>query len=170
MALTNITVQPMGRQHNRTAFHCGAEPLDRYLKQQARQDADKRVAAPFVAVKPPGTRVLGYYTLSASVLTLADLPDELARKLPRYPQLPVTLLGRLAVDQSTKGQGLGEHLLMDALHRSLAHADRIAAMAVVVDAKDESAAAFYRHFGFLTLQAQPSRLFVSMRLVAQFLG
>ena len=160
----------MGRQHNRTAFHCGAEPLDRYLKQQARQDADKRVAAPFVAVNPPDTRVLGYYTLSASVLTLADLPEDLARKLPRYPQLPVTLLGRLAVDESTKGQGLGEHLLMDALHRSLAHADQIAAMAVVVDAKDESAANFYRHFGFLTLQAQPSRLFVPMRLVAQLLG
>ena len=160
----------MGRQHNRTAFHCGAEPLDRYLKQQARQDADKRVAAPFVAVNPPDTRVLGYYTLSASVLTLADLPDELVRKLQRYPRLPVTLLGRLAVDQSTKGQGLGEHLLMDALHRSLAHADQIAAMAVVVDAKDESAASFYRHFGFLTLQAQPSRLFVPMRLVAQLLG
>jgi hypothetical protein len=107
VALSNITVEPLGRQHDRAAFHCGAEALDRYLKQQARQDADKRVAAPFVAVSPPNARVLGYYTLSASVLTLTDLPDELARKLPRYPQLPVTLLGRLAVDQSTKGQGLG---------------------------------------------------------------
>lgn len=170
MALTSITVEPLGRQHDRTAFHCGAEALDRYLRQQARQDADRRVAAPFVAVRPPDTRVVGYYTLSASVLTLADLPEDLARKLPRYPQLPVTLLGRLAVDQSTKGQGLGEHLLLDALSRSLAHADQIAAMAVVVDAKDEAAAAFYRHFGFLTLQAQPRRMFVPMRLVAQLLG
>ena len=170
MPLTNITVEPLGRQHDRTAFRCGAEVLDRYLKQQARQDADKRVAAPFVAVNPPARRVLGFYTLSASVLTLGDLPDELIRKLPRYPQLPVTLLGRLAVDESTKGKGLGEHLLLDALQRSLAHAEQIAAMAVVVDAKDESAAAFYRHFGFLTLQAQPSRLFVPMRLVAQLLG
>ena len=169
MTLTTIKVEALGPQHDRTAFRCGAEALGRYLKQQARQDADKRVAAPFVAVNRPDTRVLGYYTLSASVLTLADLPDELARKLPRYPQLPVTLLGRLAVDQSTKGQGLGEHLLLDALHRSLAHADQIAAMAVVVDAKDESAATFYRHFGFLTLQAQPRRLFVPMRLVAQLL-
>ena len=170
MALTSITVEPLGRQHDRTAFHCGAEALDRYLRQQARQDADRRVAAPFVAVRPPDTRVLGYYTLSASVLTLADLPEDLARKLPRYPQLPVTLLGRLAVDQSTKGQGLGEHLLLDALHRCLAHADQIAAMAVVVDAKDESAAAFYRHYGFIPLQAQPSRLFVPMRSIAQLLG
>ncbi|MBK8066027.1 MAG: GNAT family N-acetyltransferase [Betaproteobacteria bacterium] len=170
MALPPITVEPLGRQHDRTAFHCGAQALDRYLQQQARQDADKRVAAPFVAVRPTDGRVLGYYTLSASVLTLPDLPDELARKLPRYPQLPVTLLGRLAVDQSTKGQGLGEHLLLDALRRSLAHADQIAAMAVVVDAKDEAAAAFYRHYGFGTLQAQPSRLFVPMRSVAQLLG
>ncbi len=170
MALTGITVEPLGRQHNRTAFHCGAEALDRYLKQQARQDADKRVAAPFVAVRPPDTVVLGYYTLSASVLALTELPEELARKLPRYPQLPITLLGRLAVDQSAKGQGLGEHLLLDALHRSLAHADQIAAMAVVVDAKDENAAAFYRHYGFIPLQTQPSRLFVPMLSIAQLLG
>ena len=170
MAFTDITVEPLGRQHDRTAFHCGAEELDRYLKQQARQDADKRVAAPFVAVRPPETVVLGYYSLSASVLTLTDLPDELARKLPRYPQLPVTLLGRLAVDQATKGQGLGEHLLLDALHRSLTHADQIAAMAVVVDAKDENAAAFYQHYGFIPLQNQPRRLFVPMRSIAQLLG
>lgn len=170
MTLTGITVEPLGRQHDRTAFHCGADALDRYLKQQARQDADKRVAAPFVAVNPPITRVLGYYTLSASVVTLTDLPDELTRKLPRYPQLPVTLLGRLAVDQSARGQRLGEHLLLDALHRSLTHADEIAAMAVVVDAKDENAAAFYRHYGFIPLQAQPRRLYVPMRVVAQLLG
>jgi len=168
--LTRITVEPLGRQHDRTAFHCGAQALDRYLKQQARQDADKRVAALFVAVHPPDTRVLGYYTLSASVLSLADLPDDLARKLPRYPQLPVTLLGRLAVDQATKGQGLGEHLLLDALNRSLAHADQIAAMAVVVDAKSEEAARFYGHYGFKPLQAQPRRLFVPMTTVAKLLG
>lgn len=168
MVLSSIAVEPLGRQHDRTAFHCGAEALDRYLKQPARQDADKRVAAPFVAVSPPGARVLGYYTLSASVLTLADLPDELARKLPRYPQLLVTLLGRLAVDQSAKGQGLGEHLLLDALRRSLAHADQIATMAVVVDAKDNGAV--YLQYGFLRLQSQPRWLFVPMRSVAQLLG
>lgn len=170
MDLNRITVEPLGRQHDRTAFHCSAEALDRYLKRQARQDAEKRVAAPFVAVSQPDTRVLGYYTLSASVLTLADLPDDLARKLPRYPQLPVTLLGRLAVDQSARGIGLGEHLLLDALNRSLTHADQIAAMAVVVDAKNEATAAFYRHYGFAPLQARPSRLFLPMRLVAQLLG
>lgn len=170
MVLTGIVVEPLGRQHDRVAFNSGAEALDRYLKQQARQDADKRVAAPFVAVSAADPRILGYYTLSASVLTLAVLPHELARNLPRYPQLPVTLLGRLAVDQSVKGQGLGAHLLMDALHRTLTHADQIAAMAVVVDAKDENTASFYRHFGFIPLQAQPSRLFIPMRSVAKLFG
>ena len=170
MALNDIAVEALGRQHDRTTFQCGADALDRYLQQQARQDADRRVAAPFVAVRPPNPRVLGYYTLSASVLTLADLPDDLARKLPRYPQLPVSLLGRLTIDRSARGQGLGEHLLLDALCRSLTHADQIAAMAVVVDAKDEAAAAFYRHYGFLTLQAQPGRLFIPMSTVARLLG
>lgn len=170
MDLARIAVELLERRHDRADFHSGTQALDRYLRQQARQDADKRVAAPFVAIDPPDTRVLGYYTLSASVLTLADLPDDLARKLPRYPQLPVTLLGRLAVDRTAKGQGLGEHLLMDALRRSLVNASQIAALAVVVDAKDENAASFYLHYGFLPLQARPSRLYVSMRSVAHLLG
>ena len=170
MDLASITVERLGRQHNRASFHCGAEALDRYLKQQARQDAVKRVAAPFVAISPPDTPVLGYYKLSAAVLACADLPNELDRKLPPYPQLSVTVMGRLAVDRSTEGQGLGERLLLDALQRSLAHADQLAAMAVVVDAKDENAVSFYRHYGFLPLQARPSRLFVPMRFVAQLLG
>ena len=114
--------------------------------------------------------MLGYYTLSASVLRLDELPEYLARKLPRYPQLPVTLLGRLAVDQMAKGQGLGEHLLLDALHRSLIHAGQIAAMAVVVDAKDAAAAAFFGHYGFLDMHSNSQRLFVAMRTAAQLLG
>jgi GNAT superfamily N-acetyltransferase len=86
--------------------------------------------------------------------------------LPRYPQLPATLLGRLAVDQGMKGRGLGEFLLMDALRRSLEASARIAAMAVLVDAKDDAAHAFYRHFGFLPLHEQPRRLFLPMKNVA----
>ena len=140
--------------------------MDRYLQQQARQDAEKRVAVPFVLVEPPATKVLGYYTLSASVITADALPAELAKKLPRYPRLPVSLLGRLAVDQTQKGKGLGEFLLMDALHRCLDAAAEIAAMAVIVDAKDDGAAAFYARYGFLSLQQQPSRLFLPMKTVA----
>lgn len=163
-------VEALSGKHDRSGFSCGSGALDRYLQQQARQDADKRVAAPFVLVEPPSARVLGYYTLSASVIHAGELPDELARKLPRYPLLPVTLLGRLAVDQSLKRQGMGEFLLMDALWRSLEAASQIAAMAVLVDAKDKAAEAFYAHFGFIALQHQPARLFLPMKTVAGLFG
>lgn len=163
-------VEPLDKHHDRSAFSCGTEALDRYLKQQARQDADKRVAAAFVLVAPPAPQVLGYYTLSASTVTADDLPPELARKIPRYPQLPVVLLGRLAVDTRLKGRQQGEFLLMDALRRSLDAASMIGAMAVLVDAKNESAEAFYRHFGFTPLQGQSARLFLSMKTVAVLFG
>ena len=161
-----VRVEPLQRRHDRSAFACGSPALDRYLLQQARQDADRRIAAPFVLVDPPGTAVLGYYTLSASVIEIDEVPPEMARRLPRYPQLPVTLLGRLAVDGRLKGLGAGEFLLMDALRRSLAAAAEIAAMAVVVDAKDAAAEAFYRYFDFIPLQANPGRLFLPMKTVA----
>lgn len=164
--VTPWRIVPLGKAHDRDGFACGSEPLDRYLKLQARQDAQKRVAAPFVLVEPPSSRVLGFYTLSASLIAADALPAELAKKLPRYPQLPVTLLGRLAVDLGQRGKGLGEFLLMDALHRSLDAAAEIAAMAVIVDAKDKDAVAFYERYGFIPLQRQPARLFLSMNTVA----
>lgn len=159
-------VEPLRREHIRSAFSCGQVALDRYLQQQARQDAQNQVAAVFVAVTPPGTRVLGYYSLSASSINASDLPPELTKKLPRYPLLPVTLLGRLAVDHACKGHGLGQFLLLDALYKSLQAATAIAAMAVVVDAKDEDAAAFYRHYGFSPLSSAEGRLFLSLKTVA----
>ena len=162
-------VEVLAKHHDRAAFACGSQPLDRYLQQQARQDADERVAAPFVLVISPANRVLGYYTLSASLIGVAELPQDMIKRLPRYPQLPVTLLGRLAVDRGLQGQGAGQFLLMDALCRCLDAADEIAAMAVVVDAKDEAASAFYRHFGFIELQ-QPRRWFLPMKTVASLFG
>lgn len=170
MPVSTHRIEPLAKHHDRQSFKCGSEALDRYLQQQARQDADKHVAAPFVLVDPPAVTVLGYYTLSASMLSVDEIAPELAKKLPRYPQLPVTLIGRLAVDSQLKGQGRGEFLLMDALHRSLAHAAEIAAMAVVVDAKDEAAEAFYRHFDFAPLQTNPRRLYLPMKTVAALLG
>ena len=163
-------IEPLAKRHERANFSCGAEALNRYLHQQARQDAEKHVAAPFVLIEPPSAQVLGYYTLSASIFDVADIAADLARKLPRYPQLPVTLIGRLAVHERLKGQGCGALLLMDALHRSLAHAAGIAAMAVVVDAKDEAAADFYRHFGFRPLQRDTRRMYLPMQTVAALFG
>jgi predicted N-acetyltransferase YhbS len=168
--ITPLRIEALDKTHDRSRFTCGVEALDRYLKQQARQDADKRVAAAFVLIAPPAPQVLGYFTLSASVITADELPPELAKRLPRYPQLPVVLLGRLAVDHQLKGQKQGEFLLMDALRRSLEAAAQIGAMAVLVEAKDEAAEAFYRHFGFTPLKEQHARLFLPMKTVAELFG
>jgi predicted GNAT family N-acyltransferase len=159
-------VEPLQKSHAREAFSCGHIALDRYLQHYARQDAQSQVAAVFVAVRPPDSTVLGFYSLSASSIDAVDLPPDLAKKLPRYPHLPVTLLGRLAIDQPFKGQGLGQFLLLDALYRSMQAAAAIAAMAVVVDAKDAVAAAFYERYGFMPLSASQDRMFLPMKTVA----
>jgi GNAT superfamily N-acetyltransferase len=159
-------VVPLQKAHDRQFFDCGNESLNRYLREQARQDAEKRAAAPFVLTQPGSPAVLGFYTLSASLIPVRELPEELMRRLPRYAQLPVTLLGRLAVDQTVGGKGAGEFLLTDALRRSLDGARQIAAMAVIVDAKDKHAESFYRHFNFLPFQQTPRRLFLPMAQIA----
>ncbi len=167
LELVPTNVSPLDKAHDRKSFDCGNEDLNRYLREQARQDAEKRVAAPFVLTQPGSGVVLGFYTLSASIIPVDELPPDLMKRLPRYGQLPVTLLGRLAVDRSVGGQGVGEFLLVDALRRSLEAAQQIAAMAVVVDAKDERAESFYRHFDFRPFQQTPLRLFLSMAQIAK---
>ncbi|MEN9315566.1 MAG: hypothetical protein RIS35_1959 [Pseudomonadota bacterium] len=169
MALTLAPehIRPLGKAHDRKRFDCGNEDLNRYLREQARQDADKHIAAPFVLSQPGSPVVLGFYTLSASIIPGDELPPELMKRLPRYGRLPVTLLGRLGVDRSVGGQGVGEFLLVDALRRSLDAAQQIAAMAVIVDAKDERAERFYRHFDFQPFQQTPLRLFLPMGQIAK---
>jgi GNAT superfamily N-acetyltransferase len=161
-----FSIEPLAKAHDRSAFSCGSESLDRYLRHQASQDVAKYVAACFVAT-PDGARIAGFYTLSQYSVHLASLPDDIARKLPRYPDVPATLLGRLAVDQSFRGRGLGELLLMDALRRSLQQSRHIASSAVIVDAKDEPARRFYLHFHFLPIPGNQSRLFLPMSLIAK---
>lgn len=160
-------IEPLGPEHDRATFSCGAESLDRYLRQQASQDARNRVAAPFVLRLAGSPRIIGYYTLSAYTIQLSELPADLRTRLPRYPHLPAVLLGRLAVDRQFAGQGWGKVLLLDALRRSLAHARQIAAMAVVVDALDDPARAFYERYGFQRLADHEYRLFLPMRTIEQ---
>ena len=145
--------------HERIAFNSGSEPLDRYLREQVSQDIRRRVAACFVALAD-GQRIAGYYTLASASLLLADLPASTGKKLPRYPTVPAVRMGRLAVDQEFNGQGLGGALLADALDR--AARSEIAAYALVVDAKGETAAAFYRHHGFIALPSSPLTLFLPL--------
>lgn len=125
------------------------------------------MAAPFVLVEPDTPIVRGYYTLSSALISLDELPSELARKLRRYDSLPVTLLGRLARDKTIADKGIGEFLLLDALYRSLQHAQQIASMAVVVDAKGAEAEHFYKHFNFQPFQWTPLRLFLPMQQIGK---
>ncbi len=149
-----IRIQPLGIDHDRGTFSCGVPALDRYLREQAGQDARRRVTAPFVAIAD-GTKIVGFYTLSATSIELTDVPAALAKKLPRYPRLPATLLGRLATDLSARGIGLGRVLLVDAITRAVR--SEIASFAMVLDAKDESAASFYAREGFMRLPGAPIR-------------
>ncbi len=159
-----FVVEPLAKKHKRADFSCGSAPLDRYLKNQAGQDAKRGVAAPFVLVTPVN-KVIGYYTLSAFSIELDKLPQAQVRKLPKYPVVPATLLGRLATDQNYRGLGLGEHLLMDALQRCYNTSSQIASYAVVVDAKDDTAVAFYKKYDFQQFQDHPNRLFLPMNTI-----
>jgi len=159
-----LRVEALGRQHDRNSFASGVEPLDRYFRTQAGQDARKNMAAPFVLVLPDGV-IAGYYTLSATAVRLGDLPNQTTRKLPRYPLVPATLLGRLAVDHRYRGKGYGRFLLADALFRSAS--SEIASFAVIVDAKDDDARRFYDRESFLPFPDQPMKLFRPMTDIAK---
>ena len=155
----SLRVEALGSQHDRSSFNCGVEPLDRYFRTQAGQDARKNMAAPFVLVLPAGA-IGGYYTLSSTAMKLTDLPAETIRRLPRYPLVPAILLGRLAVDLRYRGKGYGRFLLADALLRAVR--SEIASFAVVVEAKDEAARRFYERESFLPLPETPMQLFRPM--------
>jgi GNAT superfamily N-acetyltransferase len=152
-------VEPLGPRHDRNSFDSGVEPLDLYFRAQAGQDARKNIAAPFVLVLPDGV-IGGYYTVSSTGVKPAELPGDITRRLPRYPLIPVTLLGRLAVDKRFQGRGYGRFLLADALLRAVR--SEIASFAVIVDAKDDAARRFYERESFLPFPDQPMRLFRPM--------
>jgi GNAT superfamily N-acetyltransferase len=149
-------IEPLGNQHDRAGFVCGKDALDQYFQRQITQDSRRNLANPFVMVMPDGA-IGGYYTLSSTAIRLHDLPDEVARRLPRYPLVPATLIGRLAIDRRYHGQGWGSFLLLDALYRCAT--SEIASFAVIVDAIDDEARAFYLHQSFLPLPDSPHRLF-----------
>lgn len=150
-----FTITPLGNA-DRTTFASGSDPLDRYFRSQVSQDIRRRVSACYVAAERATALIAGFYTLSAAAIPLSDLPPDLARKVPRYPSLPVARIGRLAVDQRFRGIKLGSVLLLDGATR--AAGSDVAVFAIVVDAKDEDAAAFYRHHGFVAYGSAPLKL------------
>ena len=170
MSTTRYPVERLQSHHNRTVFSCGEISLDDYLRQRSKQDDDRNVAKVFVLYDPELNRIAGYYTLSASAIALENVPSEVQRKLPRYPLVPVILLGRLAIDLDYRNQGLGETLLFDALRRSLdVGTQQIAATAVIVDALNDPARGFYERYGFQRLANDEYRLFLPMKTIKRAL-
>lgn len=151
--------------HNRTDFSCGIAALDRYLRTQAGQDQRRGVGQIYVATPADSDDVAGYYSVSTFGIDPAGLPSSLSKKLPRYDQIPAAIIGRLAVDQRHQGHGLGKFLLFDALYRLMQTREQLGLWAVVVDAKDKTAAEFYARYGFASFPSRPLRLFLPMETV-----
>jgi len=152
-------IEPLGPHHDRSSFSCGEPALDAYLQRQASQDIRRRITKVFVAIGAAPERIAGYYSLSAAEFNKAELPAAAAKRLPHYP-VPAAMLGRLAVDRSHQGRRLGETLLMDAIRRTLRASDAMAVHAIIVDAKNEQAQAFYERYGFRSFVTTPRRLFL----------
>ena len=157
-----FAVNSLDLSSDRSSFESGVAPLDKYFRTQVSQDIKRRVTACFVATDAHG-QIAGYYTLASASVLLADLPEAFVKKLPRYPSVPAVRMGRLAVDRTFKGKGLGAALLADALRRAVT--SEIAAYAFIVDAKDEDAASFYEHHGFIALADQPLHMFIALATV-----
>jgi len=151
---------PFGEAHERSTFHCGEEALDRYFQKQVTQDIRRRITNCFVPVERESGEIAAYYTLSASGIPLTDLPLEETKRLPRYPVIPAVRIGRLAVNEKFQGRGLGASMLMNAAHRTMQ--DAAAAFALLLDAKNDWAMAFYEHHGFRVLASQPRTLFLPL--------
>jgi len=153
----SYAIELLTERHNRNAFDCGVESLNRYLQQQATQDIRRSVAT--VCVAAAGAEIAGYYSLANTGLSPVVLPDGLQKKMPRYQMLPAVLLGRLAVDVKHKGRKLGFNLLSDAFTLSLK--SPLAWALFLTDALDASAATFYGRFGFRQLKDNPNHLYIT---------
>ena len=161
----NYRIEPLDNHPQKRDFSCGVEVLDNYLIQRAGQEARKHVAATFLLLEETTDIIAGYYTLSSIGIDAGKLPERIVKKLPRYPQLPATLLGRLAIDRHYQGKKLGELLLIDALKRSFKLSKEIASLAVIVDAIDQQAEQFYKRYGFINFPQQESKLFLPMTTI-----
>ena len=155
---------------DREQLDCGARELNDYLRRYARQNHESGGAKTFVAVAPAEpAHVLGFYSISPGAIAFAHVPATLTRRLGRY-EVPVFRLGRLAIDRSAQGQGLGGELLLAAGERALAVAAEVGGVALAIDAKDEAAARWYQRFGAFPLLDDPLKLILPLTIIAEAIG
>lgn len=157
------------KKHKRDNFDCSVESLNKYIKKLASQDLKRKAATVFVLIDSIEANVIAYYTLSSFSIELTEIEPKLAKKLPRYPLLPATMLGRLAVDKKYKGKGLGQLMLVDGMKKSYQASKQIASVALLVEAIDERAAEFYQKFGFMNFQSSRQRLYLPMKTIEKII-
>lgn len=165
--IAGFRVETLGSGHDRKSFSCGIAALDTYLKERVTQDIKRRASNCFVVCDDAGL-VAGYYSFAATSLPLDELSGDEKKRLPRYALLPAGLIGRLAVDQRFRGKGLGGALVIDAALRASRAGPAV--FALIVDAKDDAAIAFYLHLGFRRFTSKPASLFLPMATALHALG
>jgi GNAT superfamily N-acetyltransferase len=165
MSTSPFSIVSFSREHAKAGFCCGSEILNRYFAERAGQDIKRNLARCFVAIDNENKRIVGYYTLSAAQIPLLDVPEQLAKKMPRYDAIPASRIGRLAVDGRYQGRGLGSVLIADALKKSSDAA--MGVYALLVDSKDDNATAFYQHHGFIPCLGRPQTLFLPLETVGK---
>ena len=145
--------------HDRSSFRCGNDRIDKYFREIVTQDVKRGYVKCFVAVEVETDRLAGFYTLTANGILLTEIPDELKKKMPRYPTVPVVLISWLGRHVDFKGQGLGDVLMFDAIKAIVTAV--VGSHAIIVDAIDDDAMKFYRGYGFVSLSPDsPRRMFI----------
>lgn len=162
-----LYIEKLNRTHVVEPFTCGQPELDRFLARHALQAQQANSSQTYVAVSD--SEILGFYTVVAGEVQHADAPVRVVKGMPRHP-IPLLVLARLAVHSKAQGHGVGAGLLLDALGRALQVADVIGVRALAVHAKDDGAAAFYRHFGFTSSPTDPRHLFMLMKDIRSAAG
>lgn len=161
-------IEPLDQSHDRAAFSCGCGALDDYLKRRARQDQRRNLSQVWVAIGRESNAILGFYTLSNFSIDIGELPPDLQRKLPKYRALPAALIGRMAVGEDLQGRGaVGPYLLVDAIKNVLRAAETVGIYALVVEAKSDRSARFYKRHGFIEFPSQPRKLFMTLETLKQ---
>jgi len=168
--LSKVIVEPLDSKHDRAAFSCGEVRIDNYLKYSALNHSGKDFVKVYVAIERDSEVVLGYYALGPHAIDISSLPDEAAKKMPKWPLIPSIYVSMVGVDNSCQGKGLGTLLVADAFKRSVRVADMIGGHFIVLDALNEKAARLYRRLGFVELPSQEGRMIMGIKQVRKAIG
>jgi predicted GNAT family N-acyltransferase len=165
MSLPDWREEPIAKKHDRASFDSGEPALNEFLRRNARQSHDKGTAKTFLAISGSDEKtILGYYSLCPASLEYARTPATIRKQLARH-DVPAFRLGRLAVDRSVQGQGLGGQLILAAGRRCLLAATEVGGVAILIDAKSERVAKWYASYGAVPLEDVPLSLLLPLATI-----